>query len=48
VETIERLWDDADFYEQQRWRCLAAAQAWRPEALLPRFEAFFNRVLSAA
>jgi glycosyltransferase involved in cell wall biosynthesis len=46
IDTIIRLWDDAAFYEQQRRRCLAAAQAWRPESLLARFEEFFLRVLS--
>ena len=45
VETIERLWDDADFYEAESRRCLRAAETWRPERLLPRFEAFFQDVL---
>jgi glycosyltransferase involved in cell wall biosynthesis len=45
VETIIRLWDDPAFYEEQRRRCLAAAEAWRPERLLPRFEDFFRAVL---
>src|SRR5207248_1210536 len=47
VETIIRLCDDNTFYEQERRRCLAAAEAWRPEHLLPHFEAFFNHVLSS-
>jgi glycosyltransferase involved in cell wall biosynthesis len=47
IETIIRLWDDASFYDQERRRCLAAAEAWRPERLLPRFEEFFARVLSS-
>ena len=38
INTIIRLWDDHTFYEQERRRCLAAAEAWRPERLLPRFE----------
>ena len=45
VDTILRLWDDAAFYQQEQRRCLAAAEAWRPERLLPRFEEFFARVL---
>src|SRR5262249_53575756 len=40
VETIIRLWGDEAFYAQERRRCLAAAEAWRPERLLPRFEEF--------
>jgi glycosyltransferase involved in cell wall biosynthesis len=47
VEAVIRLWDDGDFYEDQRRRCLAAAEAWRPERLLPRFEAFFRGVCRA-
>jgi glycosyltransferase involved in cell wall biosynthesis len=45
VDTIIRLWDDDVFYAQERRRCLAAAEAWRPERLLPRFEEFFATVL---
>jgi glycosyltransferase involved in cell wall biosynthesis len=45
IDTIIRLWDDATFYEQERRRCLAAAEAWRPERLLPRFEEFFTQVM---
>jgi glycogen synthase len=44
IEMILRLWDDEEFYEQERRRCLAAAEAWWPERLLPRFEEFFSRV----
>ena len=44
VETISRLWDDARLYEQERRRCLAAAEAWRPERLLPRYQEFFTNV----
>src|SRR5262249_61061576 len=47
VEAVIRLWDDADFYEDQRRRCLAAAEGWHPESLLPRFEAFFRGVCRA-
>jgi glycosyltransferase involved in cell wall biosynthesis len=45
IETIIRLWDDAAFYEQERQRCLAAAEAWRPERLAPRFGEFFTQVV---
>ena len=45
VDKIIRLWDDPAFYEQERQRCLAAAEAWRPERLAPRFEEFFASVL---
>jgi len=48
VDTIIRLWDDDCFYAQERGRSLAAAEAWRPERLLPRFEEFFARVMRAA
>ena len=45
IETILRLWDDEAFYHQERRRCLATAEAWHPERLLPRFEEFFARLL---
>jgi glycosyltransferase involved in cell wall biosynthesis len=48
VETIIRLWDGAAFYEKERQRCLAAAQAWRPERLAPRFEEFFTQVVHSS
>ena len=48
LDTIIRLWDDAAFHEQERRRALAAAEAWRPERLLPRFEEFFAQVLSSS
>jgi glycosyltransferase involved in cell wall biosynthesis len=41
LEAIERLWDDSAAYEHERERCLKAAEKWRPERLLPRFEALF-------
>jgi glycosyltransferase involved in cell wall biosynthesis len=47
IEMILRLWDDEEFYHEERRRCLAAAEAWRPERLLPRFEEFFDRVISS-
>jgi glycosyltransferase involved in cell wall biosynthesis len=47
LETIIQLWDDPVRYERERQRCWVAAQAWRPEALGPRFEEFFGRCLRA-
>jgi hypothetical protein len=41
LEMIEHLWDDSAFYAVESDRCLRAAGAWRPDQLLPRFEAFF-------
>jgi hypothetical protein len=38
-----RAWP-VTFYAQER-RCLAAAEAWRPERLLPRFEGLFATVI---
>jgi glycosyltransferase involved in cell wall biosynthesis len=48
MEAIVRLWDDEQFYAEERGRCLAAAEAWRPENLLPRFEELFARAQRAA
>jgi hypothetical protein len=45
IEMIIRLWDDEEFYQHERRRCMAAAEAWGPERLLPRFEEFFARVI---
>ncbi len=42
VETVIRLWDDAAFYEQERRRSVAAAEAWRPERLVAQYDAFFR------
>jgi glycosyltransferase involved in cell wall biosynthesis len=48
IDALIRLWDDAAFYEQERRCCLAAAETWRPERLLPRFEEFFTQVIKSA
>src|SRR5262249_27173416 len=53
IDSILRLWDDEAYYQQERGRCQAAAEAWRPERLLPQFQAFFagmirSRCLSPA
>jgi glycosyltransferase involved in cell wall biosynthesis len=47
IDTILRLWDDEEFYQQERRRCLAAAEAWRPERLLARFEEFFDSAIGS-
>jgi glycosyltransferase involved in cell wall biosynthesis len=47
VETIIRLWDDESLYERERQRCLMAAEDWRPERLIARFEKFFQTVIQA-
>jgi glycosyltransferase involved in cell wall biosynthesis len=46
LDTIERLWDDPACYAAQRARCLRAAEAWRTERILPRFEVFLADVSS--
>ena len=48
IDTVIRLWDDEEFYQQELRRCLAAAEAWRPERLLPRFEEFCGGILGPA
>src|SRR5262249_40025586 len=45
IDTIIRLWDDHAFYAQEQRRCLAAAEAWRPDRLTPRFVDFVGKVL---
>lgn len=44
VDAIVRLWDDAELYETERKRCLAAVEAWHPDRLGPHYEAFFDEV----
>src|SRR5439155_16110477 len=46
TEAVIRLWDDAALYEAERRRCLAAAEAWRPERLAADYGAFFDGLLS--
>lgn len=48
IETIERLWDDKDFYATESERCRHAAECWRPERLWPRFEEFFGGLLRSS
>jgi glycosyltransferase involved in cell wall biosynthesis len=46
ADAVVRLWDDDHFYEAERRRCLAAAEAWRPERLAPEYERIFAGVLA--
>jgi glycosyltransferase involved in cell wall biosynthesis len=48
LDLIVRLWDNSASYDEQRRRCLTAAEAWRPESLVPRYEEFFADVLRPA
>ncbi len=43
VETIERLWDDDEFYESYSTKSYEAAEAYRPEKLFERYDAFFRK-----
>ena len=45
---VNMVWDDNNFYAQERRCCLAAAEAWHPDRLLPRFEGFFTQVLHSS
>jgi glycosyltransferase involved in cell wall biosynthesis len=45
IETIVRLWDDANYYEAASRRCRERAQAWRPERLWPEYERLFEGLL---
>jgi glycosyltransferase involved in cell wall biosynthesis len=46
VETIVRLWNDADFYGQSSERARAHAQQWLPECLGPIFSEFISTLVS--
>jgi len=46
VAAIVRLWDDADFYDEQSRRALAEADLWSPDVLEPRYIDFFRGVQS--
>ncbi|MBV9657229.1 MAG: glycosyltransferase family 4 protein [Verrucomicrobia bacterium] len=45
INLIERLADDAEFYEAQSRRAREAGRYFHPESLAPRYVAFFERVL---
>lgn len=42
LEAVLRLWDDDSFHESRRQKALAAAEAWRPQRVLPLYESFFR------
>jgi glycosyltransferase involved in cell wall biosynthesis len=44
IETIERLWDDAEFYEEHRKKALERARVWQLDRIRPEVEEFFRRV----
>jgi glycosyltransferase involved in cell wall biosynthesis len=46
VDAIIRLWDNDALYDQQRRKCLAAAEAWRPEPIAKRHDAFFRELVN--
>jgi hypothetical protein len=45
VEAILRLWDDPAHYEQERRRCLAAAEAWKPERIAVLYDEYLSGVM---
>jgi glycosyltransferase involved in cell wall biosynthesis len=47
VESIIRLWEDEDFYEEHRRRAIIEAERWSPETLGPRSIEFFERLISS-
>ena len=47
LSVIERLADDADFYETASRRAREAGRYYHPEMLAPRYVEFFERVLTA-
>jgi len=48
VETIIRLWDDEEFYEEHQRRALIEAERWSPETLGPKYGAFFERLIDSS
>ena len=42
IDSIIRLWDDRAFFERERQRCRAAAEAWKPEKLAARYDEFLK------
>ncbi|HEX5273312.1 MAG TPA: glycosyltransferase [Gemmataceae bacterium] len=45
VSTVLRLYDDEAFYQEQRRRCRAAAETWRPEVIGDRYETYLLSVM---
>jgi glycosyltransferase involved in cell wall biosynthesis len=44
VETIIRLWDDAEYYEHWSRAASERAQQWHPDRLAPIYREFFSRI----
>jgi glycosyltransferase involved in cell wall biosynthesis len=47
IEAVVRLWDDQAYYDRRRERCLARAQAWRPERIAVEHDRFFGSLRRA-
>jgi glycosyltransferase involved in cell wall biosynthesis len=47
IETIIRLWDDRECYEEASRRCREHAECWRPKVLLPQYEKVFADLLGS-
>lgn len=45
VDTIIRLWDNTNLYQEAACRCRKRAEAWRAETLLPRYEELLQGVM---
>jgi hypothetical protein len=45
VETIIRLWDDREYYEQSSRAARKRAQMWHPDRLAPLYCDFFSRIV---
>lgn len=48
IESIIHLWDDPESYRRESDRCIAASNAWRSEALIPRYEAALQQAMDSA
>ncbi len=44
VESIIRLWDDAEFYEQASQNARKEAQRWHPDRIAPIYKEFFSNI----
>jgi len=47
VETLLRLWDDADFYAEHQQRARRAARAWHPDRLADEYDQLLRGILRA-
>jgi len=45
VEEILRLWDDPAYYEAERRRALAAAEAWKPDRVAALYDEYLSGVM---